>query len=225
MNGQSILCGKAHIMRKERKKENANAENRILTASEYLFSSKGYDTTSISEIAKNANVTKSLIYYYFESKEKILEQLLERNIDDYIKQKKLFSDQVTTVSIDEIGEYADRSFEAFKEKEEIIKIAIIEALKDNKNDYSLFKMIDRSFVSLIPKIKEMGLDVQNETDALITGFFFLLAPVVFSIILGEKWAEFHNIDIDEFNLKFPAKLKEFFVKYATEFLIEDEKEQ
>ncbi|HZD59513.1 MAG TPA: TetR/AcrR family transcriptional regulator [Anaerolineae bacterium] len=210
-------------MRKGRKTRNTDVENRILAVSEELFSSKGYDATGIDEIAKKASVTKSLIYYYFESKDKILEQLLERSIDDYIKQKELLSEQLTAINIDEISKHASRSFSALKEKSEIIKIAVIEALKSNKKDYSLFKMIDVSFSSLIPKMNEMGLNVRNETDSLITGFFFGFAPVVFAIILGEKWAEFHNIDTDEFNLKFSAKLKDFYVQYATEFLVKEEK--
>lgn len=58
-------------------------------------------------------------------------------------------------------------------------------------------MMDMSFTSMIPKMKEEGIKVQNETDSLITGFFFGLAPIIFSIILGEKWAEFHSIDYKE----------------------------
>lgn len=84
-------------------------------------------------------------------------------------------------------------------------------------------MMDMSFTSMIPKMKEEGIKVQNETDSLITGFFFGLAPIIFSIILGEKWAEFHSIDIDEYNDIFSIKLKEFYLKFASEFLIQNEK--
>lgn len=41
------------------------AKERILHASIQLFSEKGFDATSVTEIAKSADVTKALIYYYF----------------------------------------------------------------------------------------------------------------------------------------------------------------
>ena len=50
---------------------------RILNASIELFSQKGYDATRVSEIAESAEVNKSLIYYYFKSKEEILDTLLD----------------------------------------------------------------------------------------------------------------------------------------------------
>jgi len=40
-----------------------------------LFGTKGYDATSVSEVASKAEVSKGLIYNYFQSKEHILQQL------------------------------------------------------------------------------------------------------------------------------------------------------
>ncbi|MDR1653742.1 MAG: TetR/AcrR family transcriptional regulator, partial [Prevotellaceae bacterium] len=38
-----------------------------------LFADKGYDATSISEIAKKAGISKGLMYNYFTSKEELLQ--------------------------------------------------------------------------------------------------------------------------------------------------------
>jgi len=58
----------------------------------YLFSQKGYSNVSMRDIAKELNVSTGTLYYYFETKEKILEQLLifvsQQNVDDYINQVK-----------------------------------------------------------------------------------------------------------------------------------------
>lgn len=50
----------------------------ILNASLKLFAEKGYLGTSISDIAKEANISKGLAYNYFESKQKIMEAILEQ---------------------------------------------------------------------------------------------------------------------------------------------------
>lgn len=48
----------------------------IINISEKLFADKGYDGTSIREIAKTANINVAMISYYFGSKEKLLETII-----------------------------------------------------------------------------------------------------------------------------------------------------
>jgi len=50
----------------------------ILDTAEYLFSDKGYRGTTISDIAKKMGVAQGMLYYYFKSKEDILESLIHR---------------------------------------------------------------------------------------------------------------------------------------------------
>ena len=49
----------------------------ILTVAEELFGEKGFDGTSVRDIAQNAGVNLAMISYYFGSKEKLLEYLIE----------------------------------------------------------------------------------------------------------------------------------------------------
>ena len=59
---------------KEKRKE------QILDVSLRLFANLGYESTSISRIAKEAGISKGLLYNYFESKEALLKSLvLEMN--------------------------------------------------------------------------------------------------------------------------------------------------
>ena len=61
---------------KEQLEEIREASTRkILMAALELFGTKGYDATSVSELASKAEVSKGLIYNYFKSKEHILQQL------------------------------------------------------------------------------------------------------------------------------------------------------
>ncbi len=55
---------------------------RILDATFKLMAKHGYESTSISKIAKEANISKGLIYNYFESKEVILETLVNQAFDE-----------------------------------------------------------------------------------------------------------------------------------------------
>jgi AcrR family transcriptional regulator len=57
------------IIRSARKQE-------ILEAALQVFAEKGYANASISEIGRQANISKGLLYNYFESKDDLLQQIL-----------------------------------------------------------------------------------------------------------------------------------------------------
>lgn len=54
----------------------------VLDAAQALFSSNGYDATSVSAIAKQAGISKGAVYLYFPSKQAILEALVERAVGE-----------------------------------------------------------------------------------------------------------------------------------------------
>lgn len=53
----------------------------ILTAALKVFSADGYDGATISQIAKEAGMSKGLLYTYFESKEELLDELLNYGLN------------------------------------------------------------------------------------------------------------------------------------------------
>lgn len=57
-------------------------KKRIIEVVRRHFSEKGFDAARVDEIAKDAGVNKALIYYYFESKEAILDHLIQELFDD-----------------------------------------------------------------------------------------------------------------------------------------------
>ncbi len=50
---------------------------KILNTALELFAKKGFSNTSISEIAKSANISKGLAYNYFKSKEMLMEEVIK----------------------------------------------------------------------------------------------------------------------------------------------------
>ncbi len=51
----------------------------IMSVATTLFAAKGFDGTSMREIAASAGVAKPTIYYYFKSKEGLLEHILDKS--------------------------------------------------------------------------------------------------------------------------------------------------
>lgn len=57
----------------ERKRE-------LIDTAEHLFLERGYEHTAISDIVKELNIAQGTLYYYFRSKEDILEAVVEKSI-------------------------------------------------------------------------------------------------------------------------------------------------
>lgn len=55
-----------------------NRKNQILDASLSLFLEKGFDKTSISDILDRLDIARGTLYYHFESKEAIMDAIIER---------------------------------------------------------------------------------------------------------------------------------------------------
>lgn len=58
-------------------------KEKIIEAAAYLFNTKGFDGTSVREIAKKANVNVANISYYFENKAGLLEYLVSSFLEGY----------------------------------------------------------------------------------------------------------------------------------------------
>lgn len=67
--------------------------NRILDALHTLLEKKNLPSISVSEIAQTAGIAKGSIYYYFPSKDAIVEALVERSYAASIKTAKLLARQ------------------------------------------------------------------------------------------------------------------------------------
>ena len=63
--------------------ERGNTKQEILEASLDLFSVKGYEATSISQIANAVGIRKASLYSHFENKQAILDALVKDVLDQY----------------------------------------------------------------------------------------------------------------------------------------------
>lgn len=72
----------------------------LLEAAEALFLKKGFGNTSLSEIAKRAGITKSLIHHYFGSKEGIWSEVKNRRFAQYAeRQSVMLSEEEPNVEL------------------------------------------------------------------------------------------------------------------------------
>jgi len=59
--------------------------NDILDAAERLFTTKGYSATTVNDILQTVGIAKGTFYYYFQSKEEVMDAVVMRFIDTEIE--------------------------------------------------------------------------------------------------------------------------------------------
>ena len=116
-------------------------KNKIFKTSIELFSKKGYDATSINDITKNANLTKSLVYHYFDSKESILFQIIE---DYQTKIKNILDEVLHKDKISNFDEFflsmQNTAQDFLLENRMFVKIILAESFKNKSFTFKLFKI-------------------------------------------------------------------------------------
>lgn len=88
LHRREFYIRKAMIMQRQQTKYNL-----ILDSLQKLLENKKLQTISVSEIAQTAGIGKGSIYYYFPSKDAILEALVERNYEKPLTTAKNLSAQ------------------------------------------------------------------------------------------------------------------------------------
>lgn len=59
-------------------------EDKIIQAAEKIFVRDGYDGARMQDIANEAEINKALLHYYFRSKEKLFQQILQRKMSTFL---------------------------------------------------------------------------------------------------------------------------------------------
>lgn len=69
----------------------ANKKDFILDTAQKLFMEQGFDQTSISQILEATQIARGTLYYYFSSKEEIMDAIIERTIEQAFTASKAFA--------------------------------------------------------------------------------------------------------------------------------------
>lgn len=211
-------------MSKEKKcqeKNSLKAEERILKAATDVFAEKGYDAAGVDEIAKRADVTKPLIYYYFKGKKTILEKIIKRYIDMAVEEEEQY--EKSMVLLDKEMQYKRLSerMKMFSQNKKILKIISMEMLKDKWIDklsdfYQLYNLA-------LPRIEKMEIDKEEQMDTIFMSFFFGTIPAVIFTLFGENFCEFYDLDRQEAEIKFIKAMKSMYVDYFFDYFQENQK--
>ena len=96
----------------------SNAEERLVSAASTLMYTRGYNSVGVAEICSAAGVNKGSFYYFFDSKEALAVEALDRSwawMRSTIHERSL--EDPTKGGLDAIGEYGNRLADGLEQRE------------------------------------------------------------------------------------------------------------
>jgi|LGOV01.1.fsa_nt_gb AcrR family transcriptional regulator len=155
----------------ERKKE-------IILTAQKLFQEKGYTKTTISDITSYMNVAKGTFYYYFKSKEEVIEEIAMIILDKAKKEAEELEQKKGIKAVDKIrmvfrGDAVSEDINMPLNSETLIRLSI-----------GIIKYLSPIFTSIIKEgIKEGDFKTENvheKVEFTLAGLHFILSSDLFA---------------------------------------------
>ncbi len=166
-------------------------EEKILACAKELFLKNGYDGTSTTQIAKLAGCNQALIHYYFRSKEKLLETIINQNSDIIFN---CFSTIPEGCNLKEkICHIIDIHFE-FLENNPEFPLFLLREMKNNHKFFDSFRGV------VVSRLGNMLQELQQEIDSEAEN------RIVKDIKSEDLLLDILSLDVFSFLISFPMVL-------------------
>jgi TetR/AcrR family transcriptional regulator len=144
----------------------------LIDAAEAVFMEKGFGSSTLSEIAKRAGITKSLIHHYFGSKKGLWSEVKTRRFEQYAaRQTEMLQD--TASSADLLRSSLAFYFDFLRQNPQIVRILAWMFLEQ---DQEKFLIIDKELIRLgVAKVHEAQVagQLRGDIDPRFIVFVFL----------------------------------------------------
>jgi len=167
------------------------SKERILRVAAQVFAEKGYDGARVDEIAKRASVNKALIYYYYDSKEALLELLFEETRDavlELLSSDSFFS--FASGSLEAVGRMMYAVLDLLEERQNVIRLVVMEFAKRTPINDRIFMIVEEIMARMFEAAEKVGLKIEaDRPKAMVTEFFTGIMPLRGYVTYHELWME------------------------------------
>jgi AcrR family transcriptional regulator len=180
-------------------------KNKILTAALLEFSARGYDGVSVDQIARSAGVNKAMIYYHFENKAQLFNELFLAELEQL---KTVLASIVNQRDVNHLEEMtsAVRELLAFMEsKRQILGVLMSGVTMQPFMKNHLFQLLDISTEAGASIAQNTGSAGTKPTqEELIHELFTGLLPLICFVLLREGLEAYYGWDAEALKNQFIA---------------------
>lgn len=174
----------------------SGAKERILEAAAAEFAERGFDGARVDAIAKTAGVNKALIYYYYSSKEALLEILFQEIRDSVMGMiatpgvKRMDLDSKATM-VAMMQEFLD----LLESRQNVIRVVIMELSKRTPINARIFGMVEEIMNAMFEITGDNASDdPETRSRLMVTEFFTGIMPLLNYVAYHEIWMERYGVD-------------------------------
>ncbi|MCB2191384.1 MAG: TetR/AcrR family transcriptional regulator [Deltaproteobacteria bacterium] len=129
----------------------------IIEAATELFSQKGFHATSTHQVAKLAEVSEGIIFYYFKTKEDILLEIFYNSFDTFLEALEVIKDEAAT-GVEGLHAWVDLHFQALENEAKNVLILVRDfpaslADKDSPNRAEITARVEKFNQCVVAIIK------------------------------------------------------------------------
>lgn len=184
----------------------------IIETAERLFAQKGFDATSVRDIAEEAGINVAMISYYFGSKEKLMEAIFEAKIGKVQMRVEALLKDESLLPFEKIYTLIDEHIERVMHSQHFYRIMISEQLTNiNPAILQKVKQLKVRNAELISQLIKEGQQkgfFKKKVDVVLM-LNTMLGTVWQSIISKEHYREFTNSQLlsdEEYEAQLKKKL-------------------
>lgn len=122
----------------------------LMDAALELFSTHGFEETAVSDIVKKVGVAQGTFYYYFESKEHVLNEIMDRMIDWMVQEISVLCEQKDMTAVEKLN----RIFFLFMDMGDGSG-TLGQYMHSEKNELLHRKLMNKSITRIKPMIVEI----------------------------------------------------------------------
>jgi len=176
---------------KEKKAEDSQSTKAtILRVAEEIFAQRGFDGARVEEIARQAGINQAMIYYYFKSKDDLLEEVIKTKLEEVREFRRQMKEQRPIPAL-----LSTQVLDFINTRSKFLKILLMETVTSAPRERTIFRLLDLVTTEGKAGTKGETDRFKTEEERRLAFFFFAIMPVACFSIFQEQWSEYYGSDL------------------------------
>lgn len=168
------------------------SREKILTAALHEFSVHGLAGARVDEIAKSAGVNKAMIYYHFESKEALFNELFKAEMELLNQEITALLQQRDTTSAAEMTLAMKGLLKYVESKKKLLIVLISETARNDSQLPHLFQLLDVTTAIGLETAKKNGRELPEDDEPIFHELFSGLLPLIYYVLLRDQLKKYYG---------------------------------
>lgn len=165
-----------------RKKASNKTKEKILIAAKEVFVECGYEDAKVNDIAKRADVTKTMLYYHYNSKENMLNEIIGETLTSIVNALESKMKDVDVTSEVEFSKFISDMADVWYDNGGIVKLILLQTLKDETYANKIIHMLEGFYDKVLDLF-----NVKDRESINFNLFFFNTMPMVMYSVLNDSY--------------------------------------